>query len=98
MSQLIISIDQCNCINTIYCANITDDFDNMASGNFTDFLNDYDNITSTNYTNTLSICTNIDDIDKNIPTLLLTVPYGLPFFCLIGIMIYILIKRLITNK
>ena len=47
-------------------------------------VTDYDNITSTNYTDydnmTLSNCTNNENkIDIITPTLLLTIPCGLPF-------------------
>ena len=53
---------------------------------------DSDNITFTNYTN---IEKNIDII---IPTLLLTIPCGLSFLCLMSSLIYTLIKPLISNK
>ena len=53
---------------------------------------DYDNITS-------SICTNNENnTDILIPTLLLTIPCGLSILCLMSLMIYTLIKPLITNK
>ena len=53
---------------------------------------EYDKFTSSN-------CTNSEkNIDKSIPTILLTIPCGLSFLCLISLMIYPLIKPLITNK
>ena len=64
------------------------DYDNITSTNFTD----YDNITSNNCTN------NENNVDIIIPTLLLTIPCGLLFLCLISIMVYSLIKPLLNNK
>ena len=65
--------------------------------------NDYDNITSSNYKHydirTLTICTNKEKtIDIFIPTLLLTIPCGLSFLCLMSLMMYTLIKLLSSNK
>jgi len=68
--------------------NITEDYDNITSTNFTV----YDNITSTNCTN------NENNIDIIIPTLLLTIPCGLSFLCLLSLMIYTLLKPLFNNK
>ena len=52
---------------------------------------DYDNMTSNN-------CTDIENnIDINTPTLLLTKPSGLSFFCLMSLMLYTLIKPLIKR-
>ena len=61
----------------------------MCVLNITD---DYDDITFTIYT--------VDEnkVDIIIPTLLLTIPYGLSFLCLMSLMIYTLIKPLIINK
>ena len=60
---------------------ITGDYDNISSTNYTDILNDYDNITFTNCTD------NENNIDVIIPTLLLTVPCGLSFFCLMSLIV-----------
>ena len=56
----------------MYISNITDDYHNITSGNYTD----YDNITSSIYTDynnmTISDCTNNENnIEIIIPTLLL---------------------------
>ena len=68
---------------------------------------DYDNIIDSN---SIKDCKNIikkiidisTDNENNmgifIPTLLLTIPCRLSFFCLISLMIYTIIKPLITNK
>ena len=72
----------------MYIANVTNDYDNITSSNYTD----YGNMTLTNCTN------NENKIDKIIPTLLLTIPCGLSFLGLTGLMIYIFIEPLITNK
>ena len=47
-----------------------------------------------------SICTNIENEDNNIifNYLLLSIPSSTILFCLIRLMIYALIKPLITNK
>ena len=48
---------------------------------------------------TFTICTdNGSNIDKSIPTFLLTIPCGLPVLCLMSLMIYTSIKPLITDK
>ena len=48
---------------------------------------------------TLTNCTNNgNNIDKIIPTLLLTKPFGLSFLCLMSLMVYTLIKNLFNNK
>ena len=66
----------------MYISNITSDYDNITSGDFTDILNIYDNIT-------LSSCTNNENnFDIIIPTLLLTIPCGLSYLCLLSLMIY----------
>ena len=61
----------------------------------------YDNLTDY-YNDSLSIdnyCTiNENNIDNIIPTVLLTVPCGLSFLCLMSLMMYILIKPLINKK
>ena len=54
---------------------------------------DYDNSSS------LSNCTkNENNFDIFIQALLLTIPCGLSFLCLISIMVYTLVKPLIKNK
>ena len=55
-------------------------------------IDDYNNPLSSNYT--------IDEkkIDIIIPTLLFTLPCGLPFLCLISLTVYTLIKTLFNNK
>ena len=70
----------------MYVTNITDDYDNITSSNYIDYDNmtssnykDYDNITCTNCTN------NENNIDIIIPALLLTIPCGLSFLCLISL-------------
>ena len=61
----------------------------------TNVTNDYDNISSSNYTD----CTNNENnIDKIIPALLFTIPCGLSFFCLMSLMVYTLIKPLLSKK
>ena len=87
----------------MYISNITNDYDNITSSNYIDIINDYDNITSSNYTDydnmTLTNCTkNENNIDISIPTILLTIPCGLSFLCLISLMIYTLMKPLFNKK
>ena len=69
--------------------NITEDYDNITSSNFTD----YDNITFTN-------CTNNENEDLNIifKYLLLSIPSSILLFSLISLMVYTLIKPLFNNK
>ena len=69
--------------------NITEDYDNFTSSNFTD----YDNITFTN-------CTNIENEDLNIifKYLLLSIPSSILLFSLIGLIVFTLIKPLFNNK
>ena len=69
--------------------NVTDDYNDSSTRNNTDFPND----------TLLSDCTSIENnIDLNIPTLLLKIPCGLSFLCLMSLMIYTLIKPLFNNK
>ena len=67
--------------------NITEDYDNITSNNYTD----YDNIT--NY------CTYNDD-DNNIifKYLLFSIPSSILLFSLISLMIYTIVKPLNNNK
>ena len=65
--------------------------------------NGYDKITdlktTNDFVNNTDNCTNNENnIVIFIPTLLLTIPCGLSFLCLISLMIYTLNKPLITNK
>ena len=53
---------------------------------------DYDNITFTNCT------ANENNIGIIIPSLLLIIPCGLSFLCLLSLMAYTLIKPLFSNK
>ena len=72
----------------MYIANVTNGYDNITSSNYTY----YDNMT-------LSICKNNENnSDIIIPTLLLTTPCGLSILCLMGLMVYTLIKPLFKNK
>ena len=72
----------------MYIANVTDDYDNISSSNYTD----YDNMTLTN-------CTiNENNIDIIIPALIFTIPCGLSFLCLISFMVYTLVKQLFIKK
>ena len=63
-------------------------------------VTDYDNMTD-DYNDSLSIndnCTiNEKNIDIVIPSLLLTIPSGLSFSCLLSLMVYTLIE-LLSNK
>ena len=66
----------------MYIVNVTDDYDNITSNNMT-----------------LSNCTdNENNIDIFIPALLLTIPCGISFLCLISLMVYTLIKPLFNKK
>ena len=64
-------------------------------------VTDYDNMTD-DYTASLSKisnCTmNENDIAIIIPTILLTIPCGLSFFCLMSLMVYTLFKHLFNIK
>ena len=53
-----------------------------------DNITEYDNTTDTNNCN----------IDIIIPALLFTIPCGISFICLISLMVYTLIKPLMTKK
>ena len=58
-------------------------------------ITDLDNITEyDNNTTDINDC----NIDIIIPALLFTIPCGLSFICLISLMVYTLIKPLITKK
>ena len=58
-------------------------------------ITDLDNITEyDNNTTDINDC----NIDIIIPALLFTIPCGLSFICLISLMLYTLIKPLITKK
>ena len=62
--------------------------------NITSITDDYDNITEYDKTTDTNDC----NIDIIIPALLFTIPCGLSFLCLISLMVYTLIKPLITKK
>ena len=64
----------------MYISNITNGYDNIASSNYTD----YDNVSFANCTN------NGNNIDIITPSILLTIPCGISFFCLLSLMIYTL--------
>ena len=66
----------------MYITNVTNDYDNITSGHYTD----YDNSALSNCRN------NENNIDIIVPSLLLTLPCGLSFLCLISLMVYTLIK------
>ena len=65
-------------------------------------VTDYNNMANDDYNNTFSLnntCTNKENnIDIIIPTLLLTVPCGPSFLCLMSLMVYRLIKPLFNKK
>ena len=69
--------------------NITDEYNDSSTTNITD-----------KYNNTSSPkCTIIEyDFDIIIPALLLTIPCGLSFLCLMTLKVYTLIKTLLKNK
>ena len=71
----------------MYVMNVSD-YDNITSTKY----RDYDNITSTNCTN------NEKNNDIVVPTLLLTIPCGLSFLCLMSLMVYTLIKPFFHYK
>ena len=59
-------------------------------------VTDYDNITSTNMK--LTNCTDNENIiNIVIPTLLITIPCGLSFLCLMSLMVYTVIKPLFNS-
>ena len=59
-------------------------------------VTDYDNMTD-DYNN--NNCTNNENnIDINIQSILLTIPCGLSFLCVLTLMVYTLIKPLFKNK
>ena len=64
-------------------------------------VTDYDIMTD-DFNNSLSLeinCTITENnIDENIPTLLLTIPCGLSFLCLMSLMVHTLNKPLFNNK
>ena len=78
----------------MYITNVTNDCDNITSSNYTD----YDNITSSNDNLTLSNCTNNDNNIEIIIPLFTIIPCGMSLICLISLMVYTLVKPLITNK
>ena len=67
----------------MYITNITNDWDNITSSNYTD----YDNMTLTN-------CTNNDIIFEILTPLFTIIPCGISLICLLSLMLYTLIKPL----
>ena len=66
----------------MYISNFTNDYDSITSTNYTDTINESCNMT-------LSNCANIENkIDINIPTILVTIPCGITFLCLMSLMVY----------
>ena len=57
-------------------------------------ITDSDKITDLDNTTDINNC----NIDIIIPALLFTIPCGLSFLCLISLMVYTLVKPLITKK
>ena len=66
--------------------NITEDYANITSSNYTE----YDNITNN--------CTYNDDNNIIFKYLLFSIPYSILLFSLISLMVYTLIKLLFNNK
>ena len=62
--------------------------------NITNITDDYYNITEYDNTTDINDC----NIDIIIPALLLTIPCGLSFLCLISLMVYTFIKPLFKKK
>ena len=63
-------------------------------------VTEYDDMTD-DYNDSLSINNNCTDNEFNIDTIIptfLTISCGLSFFCLMSLMVYTLIKPLISNK
>ena len=69
----------------MYISNITDDYNDTLTTNTTD-----------DYKNNCTI--HESDIDIIIPTLILTIPCGLSFICLMSLMVYTLIKPFFNSK
>ena len=66
----------------MYVTKVTDDYNNITLNNYTDILSDYHNTTLSNWTDSEF------SIDIFIPSLLLTIPCGLSFLCLISFMVF----------
>ena len=68
----------------------------------TNFTNGYDNITSSNYTHfdnmTLTNCTNNENNIEIVIPIITIIPCRMSLICLISLMIYILVKPLLTRK
>ena len=63
--------------------------------NVTNITDDYDNITDLIFTNKCTI--NENNFDKFMPSILLAIPCGLSFLCLMNLMVYTVIKLLLTQ-
>ena len=72
----------------MYITSVTNDYDNVISSNYTD----WGNMTQTNCTN------NENNTDTIRLTLILTIPCGLLFLCLMSLMVYTLIKPLLNKR
>ena len=68
----------------MYIANVTNDYDNITSINYTDYTNNN--------------CTNNDNNIEIILYLLTIIPCGMALICFISLMVYTLNKRLKNNK
>ena len=62
--------------------------------NITNITDDYDNIAEYDNTTDINNC----NIDIIIPALIFTIPCGLSFLCLMSLMVYTLIKPLLSKK
>ena len=76
----------------MYIANVTNDYDNITSNNYTDMLNEYDNMTLSNCPH------NENNIDIILPTITLIIPCGLSVLCFMSLVVYTLIKPLFNDK
>ena len=67
----------------------------------TNITNDYDNITSSNYTKydkmTLTNCTKSENNIEIVVPLITIIPCGMSLKCLISLMAYTLVKRLLKK-
>ena len=87
----------------MYISNITDDYNDTLTTNITDAYNDTLATNNTDdYNDSLSKnnnCANNEiNTDKTVPTLLLTIPFGLSFLCLMSLMVYTINKHLFNSK
>ena len=78
----------------MYLTNVTNDYDNNTSSNYTD----YDNITYSNGVVTLTNCTNCENNIEIVISSITIIPCGISLICLISLMVYTLIKPLFNKK